>query len=250
MADCILFHCHDTKVQTMENLRLISEQAKLDVFVVFDCTDKEPFKVNGYKAFNFSVDDYYNSGYPLVTTEQAADIPTPPRNQKILPIYHNPEYACIWFMKVYPEYQNYWYIEYDVMFNGDWENFFKLYEMADEDFLGVAIMQFPFKFWIDPYTKYLPKDIPNENIFRFFGCIARMSRRLLEILDIEYTSGRSGYYELSVATFASLYGLKIADLNKYGITYTGMTVGGLNVYQNWSQNFFDSCPNMLFHPIR
>jgi hypothetical protein len=253
MRDCILFRCHNQSLQTLENLRLISEQSGLDVFVVFDCTDKEPFKVNGYKSFNFSVEDYLKSGYKIAEPEQLDEIPTAPNNQKILPLYYNPEYACIWFMQAYPEYNNYWYIEYDVWFTGNWNDFFKLYEEADEDLLCIDLSQYPFRWWGNTIgiKKHLPiPNFPENCIFRFFGCISRMSRRLLETLDVEYTSGKHGYYELSVGSLAAYNGLTMSDLNKYGVVWSGMTVGGEGLQRSFTQRYIDSCPNMLFHPIR
>lgn len=248
--DCVLFRCHNQSKTTLENLRLISEQSPFDVYVVYDCTDKKPLKSNGVQVFNFSLDDYFGLNYKLVSEKQMSEIPTPPTNKKIFPLYYNPEYASIMFSKLYPEYDNYWYIEYDVFFNGNWKDFFAKFEQAKEDFLCVDLCQYPFTWWGDIKKTHLPIDIPEENIFRFFGCINRVSKRLLDVLDYEYSQGKHGFYELTIASFASLHGLTMADLNKYGLVWTPYTVGGVNLMKTWTQPIVDKCKDLLFHPIR
>ena len=249
----VMLRCHDIKPNTLECIRLMFQQSPHDVYVVFDATDKEPFH-DTYPVWNFSVEDYRSSGYPAPTPEQLRDLPTPPRNPCILPIYYNPEIANIMFGKRFPDYQYYWYIEYDVFFNGQWQDFFELFRNSDEDFLGAYLRQYPFKWWNAKIETHLPLDIPQDCIFRFFGCIARFSAQLLAVLDSEYSAGHIGYYELAVPSLCANNGLKLGDLNAdERNVYTPLTLGGESLKFAWSrlgQKWIDQHNNMLFHPIR
>ncbi|MCL5990580.1 MAG: DUF3405 domain-containing protein [Bacteroidetes bacterium] len=248
----VLLRCHDQKPNTLENIRLITEQSPFDVYIVYDSTNKQPYESSVHKYFNFSIFDYDRTGYPLPTEQQVREIPTPPPNPVILPIYYNPEIANILFWKEHPEYEHYWYIEYDVFFNGIWKDFFSYYDNSDEDLLCPHLAHYPFSWWKKSQLEtHLPVRMSEDCIFRFFGCIARYSNKLLDVLDTEYLQGNIGFYELIVPSLCALNGLKLSDLNKEDLmVYTPLTLGGANLQRMWNQKFVDECKNMLFHPIR
>ena len=247
--DAVIFRTHKLTKDIIDNLELLTK-AVPNVFVVHDCTDRDVFRYNNISTFNFDLEDYKETGYPLA---EELDIRTllnpPPAGSRSRQIYYNPEYAQLLFWEKYPDFDNYWYIEGDVGFNGDWSDFFEMFKDNKKDLLGCAITQYHFSEHKSIWAG-LNFNCDEEYMFAMFGSICRMSKRLIEKLHFAYSQGLHGYYESVVPTLAALNGLEIGDFNSLeNIVYTPMTINGNVFKESWTEEYLKQSKNMLFHPV-
>jgi hypothetical protein len=252
MSSCVLFKCHKKDEVTFEHLRKLQNESPHDVFAIFDCTHKDAMA----GAWNFSIADYLESGYPLPDDEKLSYLPEMPPESKL--IYFNPEYANLLFWKLTNTYDYYWIIEYDVFLNGNWKDFFEICDRSKADLIQTYRKQLiypgqPFftKFW-ETYNF----DVPDEQKHGMFGPVARFSRKLFQVLDKEYLSGKHGFYEAIVPTLACMNGLTVCDINEIGEFfnyefYHPYTFCGHENNVNWKIMVNSQSWNgYLFHPVR
>lgn len=165
-----------------------------------------------------------------------------------------------------PGYDWYWYIEYDMAFSGDWRTLFSAMEASDADLLAVnmirhdAIPNWPLWKSIE-----IPQghELPPANWVRAHFAIARLSRRLPEILIPFYKQGWSGHSEGLLATLAEQHGLSIEDIGGdgefvrpgntnrfYRSTPTSDSLGpGTLVFRPPMEKPGHE-PDMLWHPVK
>lgn len=250
--DAILFRTHVFNKKIIDNIKILNILVG-NVFVVYDNTDREPFPEIGVPVFSFSVEDYEKSGYKLATLDQIYELPTAPAlGNRSGAIYFNPEYAQILAMKWLDEqglkFENYWYWEYDVIFNGNPRALFHKCRENKSDLLTTMIRAFPHSPTFEKFWKMLNFDLNEKQQLAMFGPVWRGSRLLLETLDKEYSSGKHGFYETIVPTLAAMNDLTIADINNCGIFYNPLTLNGKGITHFWSQEFVSNMKNMIFHP--
>ena len=252
--DAILFRTHVFNKKIIQNIKLLNVLVG-NVFVIYDSTDRDPFPEIGVPVFSFSIDDYEKTGYQLATLEQLYELPTAPAlGNRSGAIYFNPEYAQIMAMKWLDEqgltFDNYWYWEYDVIFNGNPRAFFHSFKDNDTDLLTTMIRVFPHSPTFDKFWNMLNFDLDENQQIAMFGPLWRASRKLLETLDKEYKSGKHGFYETIVPTLTAMNDHSIADINSCGIFYNPLTFNGKGITHYWSQEFVSNMKNMLFHPVQ
>ncbi len=252
--DAVFIRTHTYNKRILDNIKKLAHLAE-HVFVVYDQTDRQPFPEIGVPVIPFTIEDYENSGYPVATLEQVYELPTPPPlGSRSAAIYYNPEYAQLLAMKKLDEqgkkYDNYWYYEYDVIYNGNIRQFFSTCKNSDADLLTTHLRQFPFDPTFQKFWDMISFDINERQQFAMFGPLWRASRKFMEVLDSEYKAGKHGYYETIVPTLAVINDLSIADINSLGMLYNPFTFNGLSVTKYWSQKFLNNMKNMLFHPVR
>ncbi|ROL60861.1 class I SAM-dependent methyltransferase, partial [Bacteroidetes/Chlorobi group bacterium ChocPot_Mid] len=253
--DAIFIRTHLFNKKIIEHIKQISLLIE-NVFVVYDQTNRDAFPDIGVPVIPFTVEDYENSGYPIATLEQIYELPTPPPlGSRSAAIYFNPEYAQLLAMKKLDEqgkkYDNYWYYEYDVLFNGNIRHFFSLCSKNNADLLTTNIRQFPFEPTFKKFWNMLSFQLEDEKQqLAMYGPLWRASRRFMEILDNEYKSGKHGYYETIIPTLAVMNDMTIADINSIALMYNPLTFNGDAIKKFWSQEFVNNMTNMLFHPVR
>ena len=85
-----------------------------------------------------------------------------------------------------PDYQTYWFVEYDVRFNGNIRDLLEAHEGVSEDLLGTHVSDFktnPYWGWWREKEAKLP--LPIQSRYKYFGPISRYSNRLLHALRVE-----------------------------------------------------------------
>jgi len=116
-------------------------------------------------------------------------------------------------------YDYYWYIEDDVIFNGKWSTFFN-YNVKDHstDFRSCHIRTFQDEpFWAWWKTLNHPQyRISNNLLLRSFNPIFQISNNALSFLDFSLTSGWAGHYEVLIPTLLNLNGYIISDFGGSG----------------------------------
>jgi hypothetical protein len=124
------------------------------------------------------------------------------------------------FFRTHPNYERYWFIEYDVRFSGAWRGFFAAFENSDADFVSTSIRRAS----NDPRWMHWPTLHPatsvgslpaNERLCSFMP-IFRVSRRAFEVIDRAYREGWTGHCEASWPTILYRAGCKLEDFGGDG----------------------------------
>jgi len=124
------------------------------------------------------------------------------------------------FFKNHPEYDRYWFIEYDVRFSGAWRNFFTAFEDSDADFMSSSIRRASNDpRWMHWPTLHPPASVgalPAHERLCSFMPILRISRRGFEAIDQAYRDGWTGHCEASWPTILYRAGCKLEDFGGDG----------------------------------
>ncbi len=130
----------------------------------------------------------------------------------------NFHFVLLDFYRRFPDYDNYWLVEYDVRFNGNWNRFFSFFDEKDEDFIAAHIET------VDDnpdWIRWHEIDLVNirlgrEGLLKSFNPICRFSNRALNLLHERCLMGDNGHNELLMPTLFKYYMLKIADFGGMG----------------------------------
>jgi hypothetical protein len=126
--------------------------------------------------------------------------------------------AVLDFFLSHPDYDFYWFIEYDVRYTGTWDSFFGPVRELDHDFVTTHIRWFAeepdWDFW--PTFGHGAERVPNEQLLRSFNVIYRISNRALTFLDNILRDGWQGHHETLIITLLHRNGFKLLDLGGNG----------------------------------
>ena len=126
------------------------------------------------------------------------------------------------FRRRMPQYDQYWFIEYDVHYQGNWNCFFEHFRSSSSGLLATTLAYcntLPGKLELLRHPRLaLHEDISwkIEDIIKGFLPICRISAVVLDLLDQDYQAGLGGHYELIVPTVAHQAGLRIEDIGGNG----------------------------------
>lgn len=125
------------------------------------------------------------------------------------------------FWQTHPEFEHYWFIEYDVEYCGDWGVLFNHFRASEADLLATKIVplkQTPRKAHVlEPSLRLPPALIGRsaDTILAFFP-ICRLSSAAFRCIDTRYREGTAGHFEMTLATCCFLDGLAIEDIGGNG----------------------------------
>lgn len=127
----------------------------------------------------------------------------------------------LYFYKKFPFYDNYYSIEYDVDFLGDWEIFFKISSILNADFVSSHVKTFqsdPNWYWWNHFFYYHNDSIINRKYIisknkriRSFNPIYRISNDALKYLYEALKEGIYGHHEVVIPTILYYGGFKLLD---------------------------------------
>lgn len=219
-----------------------------DVFVVYQSEKLAIPQINGVNMFPFTIDELNELEY---------------RAWGCTIMDGNFHFVILNFFKQFPIYDNYWLIEYDVRFNGDWSLFFSFFEDKIEDFIAAHVEKVEdnpnWMRWHE--IEVVGKSLRNDDKLKSFNPIYRISNKGLNVLAERCQIGDRGHNEVLIPTIMHINDMKIADF------------GGLGryIYKDYPNLFYvynennDKCtfrfrPNysvddmkfkdMLYHPIK
>jgi len=141
-------------------------------------------------------------------------------------LLHHSHFPILDFYLSHPEYEYYWFIEFDVRYSGEWESFLRSYESFDHDLLASHIRHFSEEpCWHWWYTLHHPTKVIDRNRYlRSYNVIIRMSNRALEFIHREQMDGWRGFNEVSLPTLLHDGGYRIMDFGGDGdFTPPGLT---------------------------
>lgn len=143
-----------------------------------------------------------------------------PRAARILgeDVLRNIHLVWIDFFEAHPDFDAYWFIEYDVAFSAPWSELFDAFRAFPCDLLCTHLRSFeqePEWCW---WTEVrMPRDLPaREHLHRGFLPIVRLSRRGMERLRDAVDEGWTGFMEGLVPTLFHASGMSLTDMGGDG----------------------------------
>ena len=126
------------------------------------------------------------------------------------------------FQRRHPGHDQYWFLEYDVHWEGEWSVLFEHFRTGGADVLGATMLQMddvPHKEGNPSYPRQVvPPGMAwaRQHVLRGFLPACRISERALLALDAAYRAGLGGHYEVNVPTVAAQNGMVIEDFGGRG----------------------------------
>lgn len=239
MKQAILYLSDKSTKWIVDNFQQLSLAGKdnTDVIFLYHMRNEVlPESIQALKHYTFTDAILYNSGYK-------------PIENSLVPGSNH--YPLLQFFLENPEYDYYWVIEDDVVFNGDWNYFFDSFKQQPADFVSSYIKKFdecPDWYWW--FTLNAGNEILSERI-RSFNPVYRMSNKALNLLNIELKEDWTGHHEVVIPTFVYNRGLSLLDMGDAGsfvkdsffCFYNSDTMSHLPVEPGCNDN-------LLYHPVK
>ncbi|MBV9250252.1 MAG: hypothetical protein JO227_13535 [Acetobacteraceae bacterium] len=156
------------------------------------------------------------------------------------------------FFNAHPEYDRYWFIEYDVRFSGPWSELFTSFESDPADFISCnmrrATTDPDWMHWPSLRTPAGTGELSATDRLASFMPIFRVSRRALATVDRAYREGWSGHCEVTWATIMHRAGLRLRDFGGDG---EFVALGNRNRFYTNTLHDKDLAPgSLVFRPAR
>jgi hypothetical protein len=217
--------------------------------VVVGVTDEEVNVPSDVQAHFYTSEDVRQLDYPL--------------QQSLEPSHCYP----MKYFRQFPDYEQYWLIEYDVRYVGDWADFIRGLDSSPADLLGTVIQTKPenpeWYHWPSLITGQ--ENIPDSSRVKVFTPLMRLSKNAMSAVDMAYSAGWSGHYEALWATAVAAAGLVIEEFggdgaytpaNRKGRYYTNarldrhLSPGTFVFRPSMLEEDIPDWPDTLWHPIK
>ena len=130
----------------------------------------------------------------------------------------NATFPILAFFRDHPRHPSYWRIEYDVLYDGDWWDFFSAFADNRADLLTTTLygpaVRPDWGWW--PTLGKPWHDLRRVRRVRAFMPIARLSQRACGTLNAAFRKGWFGHDEAAVPTILRSHGLSLEDLGGGG----------------------------------
>jgi hypothetical protein len=167
-------------------------------------------------------------------------------------------FSLLHFWRSHLVYQYYWLIEDDVLYEGDWNNFFSEFSHNHADFISSYFTHFhhaPHWYWWNDIN--IKNSVGNECKIRTFYPVCRLSFPALVYLDERLKSGDYGHGEVLVPRLLSLTGFTFYDIANHPapliVPCSNRAVGVSNNGSFRYRPFISKKEikgNFLFHPVK
>lgn len=240
MKQVVLFLSDKSSQWIVNNFNNLSAAGNdnTDVFFLYhQRNDLIPNSISGLKYCAFSEEILHELGYT-------------PIEKSLIPGSNH--FPLMQFYLDYPDYDYYWVIEDDVVFNGEWNFFFESFNQESADFISSYIRnenEHPGWYW---WNTLASGNVHCERKISSFNPVYRLSNKALEITDIALKNGWKGHHEVLFPTLLVHKGLKVLDMGDEGefieernipAFYTSHTMSHLPVEVTEGKN-------LLFHPVK
>jgi len=135
------------------------------------------------------------------------------------PIAENNDLVPIFFQAHNPEYDFVWSVEFDVVYTGDWGDFFDQFSDSDADLLATSIVPYgttPGWYHWPSLRRPDGSPPPEEHRIRAFLPLFRLSAPAMETLEEAYEAGWRGFSECSAPSILHSAGLTLEDIGGEG----------------------------------
>lgn len=223
----ILFRTHFIDNEVIKQYRLLKESCgdQYDVILLYDNSFKEVKNTGDCEVHEFNIDDIRNMGFPLWEGRH---------------VWFHMDYAVLHFFRTNRNYRNYWVIEYDVRFEGNWKDFFCFFSDNSSDLLATYLRRYqedPLWRWWNEHNL----DSPKEEWLAIFCPLLRISNKALHVLQECHEAGLGGYAEMVIPTVLQKSGLLVNDIGrKFYDPLTSFNFNGI-IYRRRGQ---------LAHPVK
>jgi hypothetical protein len=178
-----------------------------------------------------------------------------------------PHFTLIDFSHAH-RYRQYWCIENDVEFTGNWATLLGACEASTAGLIASHVRSYEqTSDWFIWKTVVLPtmEDVEAVQLaggaMRAFMPVYRISHEALQAIDARHRSNWIGHFEALLPTSTKIAGLGIADLNECGTFYRGTEQDPARDFTKQSTmrwrppvalNYFihEYAPDTLFHPVK
>lgn len=249
----LLFVTHlyndDIRIQVEKLRDEMKDEA--DFFVVYQSEKLTIPQIDGINLFPFTIDELNELEY---------------RAWGCTIMDGNFHFVILDFFKHFPVYDNYWLIEYDVRFNGNWNTFFSFFNDKDDDFIAAHVEKVEdnpnWMRWHE--IEVIGKTLAKEDKLKSFNPVYRISNKGLCVLADRCKMGDRGHNEVLIPTTMLLNGMKIADFGGLGRYIYKKHPNLFYIFDETDEND-DKCTfrfrpnyvvddmkykNMLYHPIK
>lgn len=123
------------------------------------------------------------------------------------------------FWQAHPDYDQYWGVEYDVHYEGNWNFLFQRFAESGSDLIATSLYhasETPHKTFHVPYLEPDGTPAKLEETIRGFYPLFRISAAACRAIDAEYRRGWQGHYEFLWGTLVDRAGLQIEDFGGNG----------------------------------
>lgn len=151
----------------------------------------------------------------IVTDESLKSLGIPFFRENVVP--GSAYIPLLQFYREHPQYDYYWFIEYDVRYSGNWGKFFNYWETNDAHFLTCHIRSYheePQWYWWE--LRHPKEEIRLTERYRSFNPIYRISKEALVYLEKKLREGWVGHYEVLFTTLLYHGGFRVEDFGGRG----------------------------------
>lgn len=199
--ELIFLLTHKLNPRIIRNIRRINqEKGDRDFYVlVHGNADITPLSA---PVRSFSLDQIQSQGFKML-------------DDRLVPgSVHLP---LFYYFREFPGYENYWYLEYDVEFGGNWKTLFNSYLRSDADFISGYVQRYQKeKHWPWWFMEHPQKSIPVAERVRAFNPIFRISNQALQFLSKELKTGWLGHNEVLLSTLLYHNKFQLLDFSDGG----------------------------------
>lgn len=171
------------------------------------------------------------------------------------------------FFQTYPDYDAYWFIEYDVRYTGDWAALLRELSSSPADLLATVVQrraEHPqWAHW--PGFSVGGSSLPESAYVKIFAPLMRLSAAALRAVDGAYHAGWTGHYEALWPSAIAAAGLGIEEIGgegtftpaaRRGRYYTNarrdpyLSPGSFVFRPSLSEDEIPATPALLWHPVK
>lgn len=244
-AVVFISHCVSESIRS-RFLDLVAETPNShDVYFLYDATDANAEDERSVRDFagdrlrTFVTSDITTNPYPNPWAD--------PTRQQLLP--GNTDLLFLHFSRMEQEYNQYWFIEYDVVYTSSWDVFFESFDDSTADLLGTTLHPHdrrPDWYWWSSFET--PFELNQSEWISGFFPIVRISEELLTHVHEAYLNGWAGHHEAVLPTLANYQGLSIEDIGG----------DGPYVRDGYTNRYYTNSPSVdflfpgtfIYHPVR
>jgi hypothetical protein len=224
----IVIVTHKLDLAIAERFKRLSKVKGFDTFVLLD----------NYKAPNIQDFDYIRVfNFPDIKKKYKVF-----KENKLVPGSNN--FPVIDFI-LKNGYSHVWAIEFDCIFKGDWNDFFKEYKNSNADLITAGIRtkvdDTEWGWW---HELSVPVEIPDTELFASFNPVYRMSKEAAEVLFQQNQEGWHGHHESTMVTGLKYAGMKVEELkhcNQHCYQFRPDLL---------DREYISKTGNILIHPVK
>ena len=212
-ATCIAFNCHVATAEVRASFERLRREAPADFDVFFLLSNDQVLgPADGFDGMvQVTLSEILAPDYPLKCQTAGWEMAG------------NFDLVFLEFARRHASYTHYWFVEYDVHWEGNWSVFFERFRASKAAVIATSlspIADMPHKLAGLSYPRLVIPPALGQveaECLKGFLPLCRLSRTLLETLHGAYASGLGGHYEITVPSVAVWAGLAIEDIGGNGV---------------------------------